>query len=451
MSKAYDRVDWSFVSKVLLKLGFQSEWVQRVMTCVKTVSYTVRFNGVVSAPFTPTRGLRQGDPLSPYLFLFVADGLSALINRKTREGSLQELPICRGAPGVSHLLFADDTLLFFKASQQQAGIVKEILETYAKGTGQLINSSKCSIMFNEKVQTSENEEVKNVLEIEREVFEPKYLGLPTPRGRVKGDHFMDLKARLSKRLQDYSEKHMSTAAKEILIKSVAQALPTYIMSVFKLSMGLFDGLTSIIRGFWWGADNGKRKTSWLAWSDLIQKKCRGGMGFKDLRLFNQAMLARQAWRLIEHPDSLCARILKAKYFPRGNLVDTAFCSNPSQTWQAIMHGLELLKKGIIWRIGCGTQVRIWRDPWIPWELSLRVTTRQGRCRLKWVSQLLDQDGRDWDFHKLADIFNMADVEAISNIKLPQRHVEDFLAWHMERTGKFSVRSAYNLALNLDSP
>jgi hypothetical protein len=86
---------------------------------------------------------------------------------------------------------------------------------------------------------------------------------------------------------------------------------------------------------------------------LLKKYC-GGMGFKDFRLFNQAMLARQAWRLIQFPDSLCAQPLKAKYYPRGCLVDTAFCANASTTWQTIMHGLELLKKEIIWRVGNGT-------------------------------------------------------------------------------------------------
>lgn len=307
-----------------------------------------------------------------------------MTNKKVKDDGLEELRVCRGALGVSHLLFADDTLLFFKATQQQASVVREVLDTYARGTGQLINPDKCSIMFNEHDQAAEVENVKRVLEIRREVFEAKYLGLPTQRGRIKGAHFQDLRQRLSKRLGDYWEKFMSSAAKEVLIKSVAQVLPTYIMSVFKLPLGLCDDLTSIIRSLWWGAEHGKRKTAWVSLSDLTMKKCCGGMGFKDLRLFNQAMLARQAWRLIVFPESLCARLLKARYYPRGCLTDTSFYSNPSQTWQAIVYGLELLKKGIIWRIGSGSQVRIWRDPWIPREHTMRVITRQGRCRLKWV-------------------------------------------------------------------
>jgi hypothetical protein len=94
------------------------------------VCYRIRFNGALSAPFSPTRGLRQGDPLLPYLFLFVADGLCKLISKKVESQSLQELRICRGAPGISHLLFADDTLRFFKASVEQANTVREILDFY---------------------------------------------------------------------------------------------------------------------------------------------------------------------------------------------------------------------------------------------------------------------------------------------------------------------------------
>jgi hypothetical protein len=95
-----------------------------------SVRYRVRFNGALTAPFSLSRGLRQGDPLSPYLFLFVADGLSKFISKKVESQSLQELHICRGAPSISHLLFADDTLLFFKASVEQANIVREILDVY---------------------------------------------------------------------------------------------------------------------------------------------------------------------------------------------------------------------------------------------------------------------------------------------------------------------------------
>jgi hypothetical protein len=113
MAKAYDRVDWRFLEGVLVKLGFHSKWIRWVMMCVTTVRYSVRFNGHLLDSFSPSRGLRQGNPLSPYLFLFIADGLSTLIRHEIESASLWELHICRRGPSISHLLFADDCLLFF--------------------------------------------------------------------------------------------------------------------------------------------------------------------------------------------------------------------------------------------------------------------------------------------------------------------------------------------------
>jgi hypothetical protein len=208
------------------------------------------------------------------------------------------------------------------------------------------------------------EQVKSTLQVTVENFETKYLGLPTPEGRMSKGKFQSLQGKLAKRIMQI-ENHMAQGGKEVFIKAVAQALPTYVMGVYKLPFGLCDDLAKIIRDFWWGAENGKRKTHWVAWDIMMRPKNRGGMGFKDMRMFNQALLARQAWRLIKNPESLCAQVLRAKYYPNGNLIDTVFTGNASSTWHAIEYGLELLKKGVIWRIGNGTSVRIWRDPWIP--------------------------------------------------------------------------------------
>jgi hypothetical protein len=97
---------------------------------------------------------------------------------------------------------------------------------------------------------------------------------------------------------------------------------------------------------------------------MLRPKSYGGVAFHDMRLFNQALLARQAWHLIQFPNTLCAQLLKAKYFPNGSLIYTVFSGNGSATWHAIEYGTKLLKKGIIWRVGNGTYIRAWRDPWI---------------------------------------------------------------------------------------
>jgi hypothetical protein len=139
---------------------------------------------------------------------------------------------------------------------------------------------------------------------------------------------------------------MWIGAKEILIKLVAQAIPTYMMGVFKLPSMLCEELTQMIRYFWWGEEGGQRKVHWMAWERLVMPRCYGGIGFRDLKLFNQALLARQAWCLIQYPESLCARLLKAKHYPRVDLMDAVFSSDVYHTWRAVEHGFDFLNKGV---------------------------------------------------------------------------------------------------------
>jgi hypothetical protein len=159
------------------------------------------------------------------------------------------------------------------------------------------------------------------------------------------ENFKTIKERLVNKFNNWVEQNMSSESREVMIKAVAQAIPTYTMGVFKLPATLCEELMQLSCYFWWAEDVEHRKIHYIAWDTLIKK--HGVMGFRDLKLFNQALLARQAWRLILYPNNLCARLLKAKYFPRGELVDTMFPSDASPSWRGIEHGLDLLKKGII--------------------------------------------------------------------------------------------------------
>lgn len=219
-----------------------------------------------------------------------------------------------------------------------------ILDLYGNATGQGLNFSKCSIMFGDACPMANQDDVRAVLNITMQVFEEKYLGLPIPEGRMPKGRFQNLQASLTKRLVQWGDGRLAQPGREVLIKSVTHALPTYIMGVFKLPFSVCDDLTRMVRNFYWGSKRGRKKVHWKAWDHLLQPKWKGGLGFRDFRLFNQALLSHQAWRLIDRPDSMCARLLKAKYYPEGKLEYTVFPSNVLPSWQAITHGLELLKK-----------------------------------------------------------------------------------------------------------
>jgi hypothetical protein len=185
LTKAYDRVDWGFLESTLIQFGFDPLWVRRVMSCIKSVKFKVRINNQLTKEIVPTRGLRQGDPLSPYLFLFVAECFSKVLRNAISNQGLREFRICRSSPGLSHLMFADDCILFFEANRNQAMIIKKAITDFEKGSGQLLSANKCSILFNEQCPDGSQQQVRQILEIQREEFEDKYLGLPTPEGRMK--------------------------------------------------------------------------------------------------------------------------------------------------------------------------------------------------------------------------------------------------------------------------
>lgn len=130
MVKAYDRMEWPFLERMLRKLGFAETIVKKIMLCVTTGKYNILINGELAGPVIPTRGLRQGDPLSPYLFIMCAEGLSCLLSETERNGGMHGCRVARAAPPITHLFFTDDSLLFFKANKEEAEAVKECLRKY---------------------------------------------------------------------------------------------------------------------------------------------------------------------------------------------------------------------------------------------------------------------------------------------------------------------------------
>ena len=148
--------------------------------------------------------------------------------------------------------------------------------------------------------------------------------------------------------------------------------------------------------FWWGDDASHKKMHGFAWWKMCIAKNRGGMGFRDIHCFNPALLTKQAWGLIDDPKSLCAIILRAKYFPDGDLFKATLKKKASYTWQSIIAGVETLKRGYIWRIGDGSKVNIWDDPWIPQSPSRNFLTVRGSNIISRVSDLIDPSTGDWD-------------------------------------------------------
>ena len=173
----------------------------------------------------------------------------------------------------------------------------------------------------------------------------KYLGLPSIIGRSKKVVFAEIKDKVCNKLVGWKGKLLSLGGKEILIKAVAQVVPAYTMSCFQLPKILCDDLEKLMRSFWWGQKHQEPKMAWVGWKTMCKPKSQRGMGFRNLKAFNLALLAKQAWRILSNPSTLVARILKAKYFPFSDIFHAELGNSPSFTWRSIFNSLEVLRCG----------------------------------------------------------------------------------------------------------
>ena len=234
------------------------------MNCVSFVSYSVLINGEACGNISPSRGIRQEDPLSPCLFLLYAKGFSALIHEAAMNQQINGISICRGCPLITHLFFADNSLLFCKAKEQECHALVTILNRYKEASGQKINIDKSSVFFSSKTPQDLRESILNILGPMQDSRHNKYLGLPSMIGKSKAQVFAEVKDRVAKKLTGWKGKLLSIGGREILIKVVAQAVPTYTMSCFQLPKTLCQDLESMMRSFWWGQKDKENKIAWVS-------------------------------------------------------------------------------------------------------------------------------------------------------------------------------------------
>uniref|UniRef100_A0A2N9G7B6 Reverse transcriptase domain-containing protein n=1 Tax=Fagus sylvatica TaxID=28930 RepID=A0A2N9G7B6_FAGSY len=343
MSKAYDRVEWRYLKGVMEKMGFHKKWVTILMECVSTVSYSILVN----------------------------EDFHALIEKEKIAGTLQGVSISRGGPKISHLFFADDSLLFCKATTTDVTRIQDILSQYEKASG-----------------------------------------------------------------------------REILIKSVAQAIPAYAMSCFRLPNRLIKEIEILIRRFWWGQNGEKGKMHWLPWPTLCKPKCDGGIGLRDLGFFNEALLAKQVWRLLHNPSSLFFKVFKAKYFSRCSIFEVQQSTKGSYAWRSILSARDLITKGSVWRIGTGKDIHIWRDKWLIGSNNQRIiSTPPLHTSISHVEHLIDSDLKSWKTELVKDLFLPHEATIILGIPLSFRNPADSLIWGATKQGIYTVRSGYHLLLH----
>uniref|UniRef100_A0A2N9G161 Reverse transcriptase domain-containing protein n=1 Tax=Fagus sylvatica TaxID=28930 RepID=A0A2N9G161_FAGSY len=447
MSKAYDRVEWGFLKQVMIRMGFCDNWISLIMECISTVSYSLLINGEPTGHIIPTRGIRQGDPISPYLFLLCAEGLNGLLQKATSQGDIHGVSLCRQGPKITNLFFADDSLLFCRATISECQKIQDILRLYEQASGQQLNRAKTTLFFSRNTPATMQTELKDILGVPSIKQYEQYLGLPSLIGKEKIRCFSQIKERVWSKIKGWKEKLLSQAGREILIKAVVQAIPTYTMNCFKLPVKLCQDIEGLIRRFWWGQKSEQRKIHWLKWDKLCQPKGRGGLGFKELQKFNIALLAKQFWRLMHVRNSLLFKVFSAKFFPSGNIMEVSEKTNGSFVWRGILKAKELILLGSSWRVGDGTKIPIKGTSWLLDEGHKKIISPLSDLpNDAKVSDLIHGNPPTWNSDLIRSYFLPYDADAIAKIPLSDRAPPDRLIWHANRDGHYIVRSGYHTLL-----
>lgn len=372
------------------------------------------------------------------------EGLSNALDKAHVERAIHGCCISPTAPEISHLLFADDSFLFFRASKEEASRVKEILTGYEDLSDQSVNFQKSGILFSANVRRDKQEELANILGVHNDITNSKYLGLPTLVGRSKKRMFGFIKDRVSKKIQGWRNKPISRAAKSVLIKNVAQSILSYCMSCFILPKSLCQEVERMFNQYWWSSNTTQgRGVKWNSWDHMSMSKDRGCMGFRSLQGYNIALFGKHVWKCINHPNLLVSRVLNARYFPNGHILQAAKGQGSSYIWTGIWAAKESLKKGFRWVIGDGEHIVAVKDPWLKAKKDYCVDNLHiYDGRNEFVSSLFRPGTKMWDESKVRDMFSAADATAILAIQVPQHDVGDRVAWSRSKNGSYDVKTGY---------
>ncbi|CAL5336186.1 unnamed protein product [Camellia sinensis] len=459
--KAYDSVNWEFLLSMMENFGFGVKWVGWIRSCISTSRISVLVNGSPTAEFSPQRGLRQGDPLSPFLFTIVAEGLNILLERAKEQGMIRGASVGHQELIISHLQFADDTIIFCEANWDEIRVLKRILRCFEVMSGLKINFHK-SIVCGIGVEEELVKEFANNLNCLSQSLPLSYLGLPLGANPRKKSTWKPVVEKVKKKLASWKRRFLSFAGRLTLIKSGLSNLPVYFLSIFKLPIGVAKTIDRIQSNFLWGGSEVLRKIHLVQWKEVCKSKAQGGLGVRSLSDVNICLMLKWWWRYGHQQQSLWKMVVCSRY--GGNegrwKPETVSAATISTVWKDIVSlpsantvAAEFFSQNFRIILGNGERIHFWTDRWFN-DMSLRSefprlfslsVEKEGALQFFYHRK---GPGSDWKlaFRRSLLAWEEEEVHRLNVLlaEVPNLNplTEDYCLWRASNSGVFSVASVW---------
>eukprot|EP00253_Pinus_taeda_P017898 PITA_17898 len=468
LSKAYDKVSWTYLEAILNAFGFSQSWIKWVLELIKSTRYSILVNGTPSTPFSPSRGIRQGDPLSPFLFVILMEGLSKLIAKRKEDGQIKGLQPIRSCPATTHQQFVDDTMLHGTPTVKEATAYRDILHLFSIASGMEINFSKSTIFFFNTHQAVQSH-LSRLLGFKIGSLPSRYLGAPLTLKPWQKAHWEKILANMERRCKHWTNRALNFAGRLVLTKAILQAIPQYMLSIRPAPKGILDQIRSIQCSFLWSGNSEKKKWSLVAWKKLCRPKNRGGLNLVDPYVANRVCGAKIWWKWISNTTLPWANHWKEKYRLTGcnlDLIRMQESPNGSPIWNHAQANRSIIQDHRFWEIRNGTQALFWEDAWQQ-SLKLESPTLQplklayqteghNRVNHYWNSSSEDLEWREWKAFNPDQDEVPQDVIHDLNQQIRKRKIRiavenDKLRWGSKGNREFSLKEARSIIEREEQP
>ncbi|XP_060182380.1 uncharacterized protein LOC132612050 [Lycium barbarum] len=351
--------------------------------------------------FHSTRGFKQGDPISPALFIIAAEVLSRALNSLFDQSSFVGYGMPKWSADLNHLAYVDDTIIFSSADSQSLQMIMDILQEYEKVSGQMINKRKSSFYLFSKVSQELSEQVETITGFVRGHFPFTYLGVPITHARKRKVDYTELLKKIKDRLQTWKGKLLSYGGKAVLITSVIQSIPIHVLSAIRPPKCVIKELHRIFAGFFWNNKEDGRCRHWAAWLNMCIPKHEGGLGFKSIYDTSKALCAKLWWKF-RTTSSLWDNFMWNKYCKK-QIPQVVQWKEGSQVWKMMLEARESIEQEIWWEPKIGSS-NIWFDNWTKLGALNYVVPQSWQIneQVEDVSELMT-DGK-WNISKLMQLF-----------------------------------------------